>query len=225
MRFDLANTARHKHNSEIQALAREVIHRFPTDDPASAVLGQSQLMHPLRRILVVRALAAALLSLALWQHQSAPGSAETVEPHEPWQVPLEQPVHLINPFFQPNSDYSAGHRGIDYRVTLGQTVLAPTDATVWFVGKVVDRSVLSLRTTSGELVAFEPVCTDLQPGDRVAVGQPIARVCAPDSTYRQHCDQQLCLHFSLRTAEGYLSPIVRIGGFSPTVLLPQWSNP
>jgi murein DD-endopeptidase MepM/ murein hydrolase activator NlpD len=140
-------------------------------------------------------------------------------------VPLEQPVHLINPFFQPNSDYSAGHRGIDYRVTLGQTVLAPTHATVWFVGKVVDRSVLSLRTTSGELVAFEPVCTDLQPGDRVAVGQPIARVCAPDSTYRQHCDQQLCLHFSLRTAEGYLSPIVRIGGFSPTVLLPQWSNP
>jgi murein DD-endopeptidase MepM/ murein hydrolase activator NlpD len=182
-------------------------------------------MHPLRRILVVRAFAAALLSLALWQHQSEPGSAETIEPPESWQVPLEQPIHLINPFFQPNSDYSAGHRGIDYRVMLGQRVLSPTDATVWFVGKVVDRSVLSLRTTSGELVAFEPVCTDLRPGERVTVGQTIARVCQPDGNYEQHCDQQLCLHFSLRTADGYLSPIVRIGGYSPTVLLPQWTKP
>jgi murein DD-endopeptidase MepM/ murein hydrolase activator NlpD len=171
-------------------------------------------------------MAVAMLSLALWQQQTSSGSALSIEPadtntsEESWQVPLAPPVHLINPYLQPNSDYSAGHRGIDYRVYEGQSVLAPTDATVWFVGKVVDRGVLSLRTASGDLVAFEPVCSELKPGDRVKAGQPIASVCAADSSYRQHCEDQPCLHFSLRGPEGYLSPIVRIGGYSPTVLLP-----
>lgn len=183
-------------------------------------------MHPLRRIVVTRAMAVAMLSLALWQQQTSSGSALSTEmaenkaPQESWQVPLTAPIHLINPYRQPNSDYSAGHRGIDYRVYEGQSVLAPTDATVWFVGKVVDRMVLSLRTATGDLVAFEPACSELEPGDRVKMGQPIGSVCAADSSYRQHCEQQLCLHFSLRGPEGYLSPIVRIGGFSPTVLLP-----
>lgn len=167
-----------------------------------------------------------MLSLALWQQQTSSGSALSAETvgdntsQESWQVPLTAPVHLINPYIQPNSDYSAGHRGIDYRVYEGQSVLAPTDATVWFIGKVVDRGVLSLRTASGDLVAFEPVCSELKPGDRVNAGQPIASVCSADSNYRQHCEKQLCLHFSLRGPEGYLSPIVRIGGYSPTVLLP-----
>jgi murein DD-endopeptidase MepM/ murein hydrolase activator NlpD len=169
-------------------------------------------------------MAVAMLSLALWQQQTSSGSAlsnETAEiDPQSWQVPLTPPIHLINPYLQPNSDYSAGHRGIDYRVYEGQSVLAPTDATVWFVGKVVDRGVLSLRTASSDLVAFEPVCSELKPGDRVKAGQPIASVCAADSSYRQHCEDQLCLHFSLRGPEGYLSPIVRIGGYSPTVLLP-----
>ena len=110
-----------------------------------------------------------MLSLALWQQQTSSGSALSTETvgdntsQESWQVPLTAPVHLINPYVQPNSDYSAGHRGIDYRVYEGQSVLAPTDATVWFVGKVVDRGVLSLRTASGDLVAFEPVCSELKP--------------------------------------------------------------
>lgn len=184
-------------------------------------MGQSQVMHPIRRFWVIRALAAALLSLALWQQQTDSGSADSAAPKEAWQVPIGEPIHLIRPFYQPNSDYSAGHRGIDYRVQSGQGVHAPTEGTVWFVGKVVDRSVVSIRTSAGELVAFEPVCSELQVGDQVYAGNRIGRVCEADSEYQSHCEQQLCLHFSLRTAKGYLSPIVRIGGFSPTVLLPQ----
>jgi hypothetical protein len=177
-------------------------------------------MHPIRKIVLMRALAIGMLSLALWQQQSASGSADTSPPSDAWRVPLSAPVHLINPYFQPNSDYSAGHRGIDYRVTLGQKVLSPTNATVWFVGKVVDRPVLSLRNVSGDLIAFEPVCSELQVGDKVAISEEIGAICEADANYRQHCEQQLCMHFSLRTADGYLSPIVRIGGYSPTVLLP-----
>lgn len=235
-RFDLANTAIHKHNSGVRALASKVIHRFARDEPGSSGLGQSQVMHPLRRIVFTRAMAVAMLSLAMWQQQNAPvsatdtvatGSDQSTESDQAqvswqasWQVPLQAPVHLINPYRQPNSDYSAGHRGIDYRVFDGQTVFAPTDSKVWFVGKVVDRSVLTLRTDSGDLVSFEPVCSELRPADRVKNGQPIGAVCAADKSYRQHCDGQLCLHFSLRGPAGYLSPIVRIGGYSPTVLLP-----
>ena len=176
-------------------------------------------MHPLRRILVIRTVAIAMLSLALWQHQSSSGSAETAVSTERWQVPLDAPVHLINPYFQPSSDYSAGHRGIDYRVNLGQPIFAPTDSTVWFAGTVVDRQVLSLRTGNGDLLAFEPACTSLRAGDKVELGEEIAWVCEPDSSYKHHCVNDLCLHFSLRNVQGYLSPIVRIGGFSPTVLL------
>jgi hypothetical protein len=178
-------------------------------------------MHPLRRILVIRTVAIAMLSLAFWQHQSSSGSADTGVSATKWQVPLKAPVHLINPYFQPNSDYSAGHRGIDYRVKLGQPIFAPVDSTVWFAGTVVDRQVLSLRTAEGDLLAFEPACTSLNTGDKVELGEEIAWVCEPDSRYRHHCVDQLCLHFSLRNDHGYLSPIVRIGGFSPTVLLPN----
>ena len=177
-------------------------------------------MHPLRRIMLTRALAVTLLSVALWQQQTSSGSANTPATLEPWRVPLAAPIHLINPFYQPNSDYSAGHRGIDYRVNLDQKVFAPTNATVWFVGKVVDRPVLSLRTNSGDLIAFEPVCSQLSVGDKVSFFDEIATVCKGDNQYHQHCEMQLCLHFSLRNSAGYLSPIVRIGGYSPTVLLP-----
>lgn len=180
-------------------------------------------MHPLRRILVIRTVAIAMLSLALWQHQISSGSAETGVSTAKWQVPLEAPVHLVNPYFQPNSDYSAGHRGIDYRVSLGQPIFAPTDSTVWFAGTVVDRQVLSLRTGHGDLLAFEPACTSLKAGDKVELGEEIAWVCEPDSSYTQHCVNDFCLHFSLRNDQGYLSPIVRIGDFNPTVLLPASS--
>ena len=177
-------------------------------------------MHPLRKIVVARALALALVTLALWQQQSASANAEIVEASDPWIAPLDSPLHLVNPYFQPNSDYSAGHRGVDYRVELDQTIYAPIDATIWFVGKVADRELISARTKTGDLIEFEPACSKFAPGQQVLAGQAIATVCEADEGYRQHCENQRCLHFSLRTGLGYLSPLVRYGEFSPTVLLP-----
>jgi hypothetical protein len=174
-------------------------------------------MHPLRKATIARAMALALLSVAMWQYQATQSSAAT----EPvWAAPLDAPLHLIHPFYAPNSDYSAGHRGVDYRVRLDQRVVSPTDAVVWFTGKVVDRNVLSLRTASGDLLAFEPVCSELTVGQSVTRGEMVGSVCRADPVYRQHCDGQLCLHLSLRTSSGYLSPLVRWGALSPTVLLP-----
>jgi murein DD-endopeptidase MepM/ murein hydrolase activator NlpD len=138
-----------------------------------------------------------------------------------WAPPLEPPVNLVNLYRQPNSDYSAGHRGIDYRVEVGQPVLSPADGEVWFSGKVGNRQLISLKHPDGNLTEFEPVCTDLEKGEPVFLGQEIGQVCKADSNYRQHCQEATCLHFSIRQLGEYLSPQVFIGGINPSRLLAQ----
>jgi hypothetical protein len=157
------------------------------------------------------------LAMALsWQQ----ASGAKAEPVPVWVAPLDAPIELINPYRQPNSDYSAGHRGVDYRVTDGQPIYAPTDATITFNQVVVDRPVLSLKTQSGDLLEFEPACSPLAVGTYISAGDEIANVCPAALSYHQHCKQELCLHFSLRTERGYLSPIIRYGALAPSVLLP-----
>lgn len=157
------------------------------------------------------------LAMALSWQQASGAKAES----EPvWVAPLDAPIELINPYRQPNSDYSAGHRGVDYLVTDGQSIYAPTDATISFNHFLADRPVLSLKTATGDLLEFEPACSPLAVGTQVAAGDAIANVCPAAPNYHQHCDQELCLHFSLRTARGYLSPIIRYGAMAPSVLLP-----
>ena len=137
-----------------------------------------------------------------------------------WRVPLTPPVQLINHFFQPSSDYSAGHRGVDYQVSLGQEVFAPADGLVWFVGRVVNRGILSLKHGTGMLTEFEPICSSLVAGQAVVIGQAIGVVCDANPSYRQHCAASRCLHFSLRFEGRYLSPLALIGGLNPSRLLP-----
>ena len=135
-----------------------------------------------------------------------------------WQAPVAHP-QLINQFLQPSSDYSARHRGVDYLVTQGQSVFAPSDGIVRFAGRVVNRGVLTIQHTGSLLTSFEPLCPLAPSGSQVKAGQLIGRVC-DESAYVNHCGVRTCLHFSLRTAAGYLSPLVTIGGLSPSRLLP-----
>ena len=155
------------------------------------------------------------LALAMWQHPVVAHGASA------WAPPLASPVQLINPYIQASSDYSAGHRGVDFRVSLGQTILAPTTGQVRFAGRVVNRPVVSIRTNLGEIVEFEPACTSLPIGERVVLGQPMASVCQSDADYRQHCSAMRCLHYSLRAENGYLSPLQRTSDLALSVLLPR----
>lgn len=138
-----------------------------------------------------------------------------------WTPPLEPPIRLVNLFRQPNSDYSAGHRGVDYLATTGQSVLAPATGEIWFSGRLVNRSLVSIRHAGGLISEVEPVCSDLKKGEPVFAGQQIGVVCAPDSSYRKHCQATTCLHFSIRLVGQYLSPQVFIGGINPSRLLPN----
>ena len=164
--------------------------------------------------------AGALISMAglTWVQSSA--ATEPVLPVQVWNPPLNAPIRLVNQYRQPNSDYSAGHRGVDYLVDQNQAVLAPADGEVWFVRKVFQRNLITLSHPGGLLSEFEPVCSDLVKGQAVLQGQEIGHLCEPDSSYTPHCASATCLHFSVRKDGAYLSPLVFIGGLNPSRLLP-----
>jgi murein DD-endopeptidase MepM/ murein hydrolase activator NlpD len=131
---------------------------------------------------------------------------------------------LVNSYKAAETAYGSGHRGVDYQVTLGQGVFAPSAATVSFVGKVVDRPVLSLSHEENLVSSFEPVCSSLVVGQEVAAGDLVAEVCEADQDYVQHCSDTLCLHYSTRKNGEYLSPLWFTGELSPSKLLP-WIEP
>ena len=131
---------------------------------------------------------------------------------------------LVNSYRAAETTYGSGHRGVDYQVTLGQGIFAPAGGTVSFVGKVVDRQVLSLSHKDGIVSSYEPVCSSLAIGQAVSAGDLVAEVCEADQEYLQHCADVNCLHFSTRRYGEYLSPLWFTGELSPSVLLP-WVEP
>ncbi|MEN9954362.1 MAG: hypothetical protein RLZZ41_26 [Actinomycetota bacterium] len=140
-----------------------------------------------------------------------------------WSSPLVG-SELVSSYRSPETPYATGHRGVDYRVTLGQGVFAPADGTVSFVGKVVDRPVVSLSHQGNLVSSFEPVCSSLVVGQEFSKGDLVGEVCEADQEYIQHCAESLCLHFSTRKDGGYLSPLWLTGELAPSVLLP-WIEP
>jgi murein DD-endopeptidase MepM/ murein hydrolase activator NlpD len=143
---------------------------------------------------------------------------------QPVWVPPVVASQLVHSYKAADTAYGSGHRGVDYQVTLGQGVFAPSDATVSFVGKVVDRPVLSLSHEGNLVSSYEPVCSSLVVGQQVAAGELVAEVCEADQDYLQHCTDAFCLHFSTRKDGEYLSPLWFTGELAPSKLLP-WIEP
>ncbi|MFM1983818.1 MAG: hypothetical protein RL723_253 [Actinomycetota bacterium] len=165
------------------------------------------------------ALAGLFSSLLLGLFQTAQASEPSL-PVNTWNPPLETPIRLINQYRQPNSDFSAGHRGVDYLVEPAQPVFAPASGQIWFVGKVVDRNLVTIKHSGGIVSEFEPVCTNLHRGQTLLGGQPFGEVCEAEPGYRQHCESATCMHFSIRKDGAYLSPLFLLGGLNPSRLLP-----
>lgn len=142
---------------------------------------------------------------------------------QPWNSPVIG-SELLNSYLAPETAYGSGHRGVDYQVALGQGIFAPADATVSFVGKVIDRQVLSLSHQGKVVSSYEPVCSSLVVGQEVSAGDLVAEVCEAEQGYVQHCADHLCLHFSTRKNGEYLSPLWFTGELAPSILLP-WIEP
>ena len=131
-----------------------------------------------------------------------------------WAWPVGPPREVVAPFEAPASRYAAGHRGIDLVAGEGHPVRAPADGVVTFVGRVVDRPVLSIQHGEDLVSSFEPVTATVSEGDRVLAGQVVGVVATG-----AHCTAR-CVHFGVRRHGQYISPILVLGGLARAVLLP-----
>jgi murein DD-endopeptidase MepM/ murein hydrolase activator NlpD len=144
----------------------------------------------------------------------------TTELNAGWQVPFDSPHRLVRQYIQPASDYSSGHRGVDFEVEPGEPLFAPADGVISVSRLIVNRGVLAMKHGAGLVSELEPACSELAVGDIVRKGDKIGWVCPASETYVQHCQDDLCIHFSLRFEGKYLSPLALIGGLNPSRLLP-----
>ena len=135
-----------------------------------------------------------------------------------WQRPLT-PFRLRRPFEAPASRFAAGHRGIDLEAAAGQPIVAVESGTVTFAGTVVDRPVMTLRTSSGELVSLEPIVATggVGRGSNVQRGAILGTVGSGG-----HCDAG-CVHVGVRVDGDYVNPMLWFGGVPRAILLP-WSD-
>lgn len=154
-------------------------------------------------------LATVLLSAMI----AAPGPAPP--PSGPaWSWPVPAPHVVVRPYLAPATRYSAGHRGIDLRAPVGTPITAPDDGVVRFAGRVVDRGVLSIDH-GGVVSSLEPVRPAVAAGEHVARGQVVAVVAAPGRTHPAGV-----LHLGARLRDGYVSPLLLLGGLRHAVLQP-----
>jgi murein DD-endopeptidase MepM/ murein hydrolase activator NlpD len=117
-------------------------------------------------------------------------------------------------FEAPESQYTAGHRGIDLASEVNDAVFAPHDGVVSFAGRVVDRPVLSITQPDDLISTVEPVIATVAAGDRVRAGQVIGAVSSGG-----HCPPG-CLHFGVRLHGLYVSPLLFLGTVPRAILLP-----
>lgn len=134
-----------------------------------------------------------------------------------WLRPVE--AEVVEEFAAPPAPWAAGHRGVDFAAPTGGQVRAPAAGSISFSGRVVDRQVLSIDHGSGYLSSFEPADTELEVGDPVAAGDPIAELGTYDDG-SSHCSAQSCLHWGVRLHGDYISPLLLTGELEPSVLLP-----
>jgi hypothetical protein len=145
-------------------------------------------------------------------------SSLSPRPIEIWAEPIPYfETEQLNQYQAPITKYGAGHRGIDVFVPLGDPVSSPQSGEVHFIGKVVDREVITIKTEAGYLATFEPVCSSLEKGAKVLAGEVIGTHCQAMLDYKNHCEN--CVHFSARSDFGYLSPLYLMGKTNAAVLV------
>ena len=142
------------------------------------------------------------------------------EPKSGWQNPFDSPHRLVNQYLQPASDYSAGHRGVDFEVEPNEDLFAPADGVISVSKVIVNRAVLAIKHGANLVSELEPACSNLTSGTTVRKGEKVAWACPAEGKYTSHCKDDSCIHFSLRLDGNYLSPLALIGGLNPSRLLP-----
>ncbi|MGJ3192414.1 M23 family metallopeptidase [Paenarthrobacter sp. FR1] len=136
-------------------------------------------------------------------------------PEARWQWPLSPKPAVLRTFDPPDKPWLSGHRGVDLGPAPdGGPVTAPSDGVVTFAGVVVDRPVLTIDHGGDVRSSFEPVTSDLKPGDTVRKGQMVGMM-EPG-----HCWSGICLHWGVRRGDEYVNPLSFVADMRPSILLP-----
>jgi len=118
-------------------------------------------------------------------------------------IDLVQPAPgpITRHFEPPPTPYAAGHRGIDFGVPAGTTVVASAEGMVSFAGQVGGSLFVSIDHNGGLRTTYSFLSAILvKKGQTVAQGQPIARS-GPGAA-----GEKPNLHFGLRSGSDYLDP-------------------
>ena len=132
-----------------------------------------------------------------------------------WVWPLDDPQnqHSVDGTFDlPDTEYSAGHRGIDLPGRVGEPVRAVAPGRVTFAGSVAGVGVVTVDHGS-ERSTYQPVDPQVHRGDAVEVGDLLGHLRGEGS----HC-ATACLHLGrLETdseSRAYLDPLDRLSSES-----------
>ena len=133
-----------------------------------------------------------------------PRPRQRLRPAGLWTAPLAGDAPR-DPALRPagQSDYGAGHRGVDLAGRPGQQVLAAGAGVVLFAGMVAGRPVISVVHADGLRTTYEPVDPSVAAGQEVARGSPIGTLTAGHAG----CPAAACLHWGLLRGTGYLDPL------------------
>lgn len=131
-----------------------------------------------------------------------------------WMWPVERPFRLAAPYVAPAHDYAPGHRGIDLEPLEGQDVLSPAGGVVAFVGRVVDRDIVTIDHGDGFVTTLEPIVSELAPGAAVSAGDRVGTL-----SLGGHAEPGT-LHFGVRRHGRYINPMLLLGGVPRAVLVP-----
>ncbi|MBA2773943.1 MAG: M23 family metallopeptidase [Nocardioidaceae bacterium] len=152
-----------------------------------------------RRVAALLVLVAAAAAASLGM--GAAGAAD-----ERWVWPLSPAPALEAAFDPPESDFGAGHRGVDLAGAASQEVQAIGAGVVTFAARLAGRGVVvvdhgRLRST------YEPVNAQVEVGETVAAGDPLGTL----TTTSSHCWPETCLHLGVRRGTTYLDPLTLLG--------------
>jgi murein DD-endopeptidase MepM/ murein hydrolase activator NlpD len=148
------------------------------------------------------------------------GPARFPAPPEPvvYAAPVS-PLRVVRGFAPPDSEFGAGHRGVDLATTAGATVLSAADGVVRFAGSVAGRGLVVVLHADGVSTEYEPLKPAVSTGATVRRGQVLGRVRGPHGG----CAPGRCVHWGARRGAEYLDPLLLLRPLGPVRLLP-WTD-
>lgn len=155
---------------------------------------------------------AVLLAVVIAGGGTPPSAASSAASSAVWSWPVS-PHDVVRAFDPPETDYGAGHRGIDVAAPAGSAVASPGDGVVRFAGPVGGRPVVSIDHGGGLVSSFEPVDSSVVAGARVERGQRIGVLLTGHAGGSR-------LHLGVRLHGAYVDPLPMLGVQRP-VLLPM----